>query len=149
MAADNSGTQSCAMVKTRRLGGKGHVACDPKARNLCRRDRRSEMNPEEKDARLLEIGSGCGNKYFPVSNQGGPIKANLTSSLIILFLGTRRKGPVDLGASSCRVPRRVLSTRHHSEPGRTSRPVTSSPNSCYKLRNGPTERSFCVWSGPG
>ena len=44
---------------------KGHVACDPKARNLHRRDQRSEMNPEEKDARLLEISSGCGNKCFP------------------------------------------------------------------------------------
>ena len=59
------GRETYRVLSAKMPGGKGHVVYDPKARNSHRRDQRSEMSPEEKDARLLEISSGCGNKCFP------------------------------------------------------------------------------------
>ena len=54
--------ETYTVLSAKMPGGKAHVVYDPKARNLHRRDQRSEMNPEEKDARLLEISNGCGNE---------------------------------------------------------------------------------------
>ena len=46
---------------------------------------RSWMKPENRSARQLEISGGCGNKCCPRGKLGGPIKAGLTSPMIILF----------------------------------------------------------------
>ena len=67
MVTSDPGMETYMVLSTKMPDGKeeAQVVYDPKARNLHRRDQRSEMNPEEKDARLLEISSGCGNKCFP------------------------------------------------------------------------------------
>ena len=46
------------------------MAYDPKAKNSRGRDRRSEMNPEKKDARGLETSSGRGHKCLPRVKSG-------------------------------------------------------------------------------
>ena len=65
MVTSDPGMETYTVRSAKMPGGKAHVVYDPKARNLHRRDQRSEMNPKEKDARLLEIISSCENECFP------------------------------------------------------------------------------------
>jgi len=67
-------------------------------------DLRSWMKPENRSARQLEISGGCKNKCCPRGKLGGPIKAGLTSPMIILFARDPAKRTWRFGSFHLSVP---------------------------------------------